>query len=162
MLQGVGLKGLCLFCLFLQKPIAMKRFLLLFACAVLCISCGVLRNMKSGYAHTEWTGVYKIFVADAGTETVTVTLSFGATKYTMVEKSVMPSYPAPVVKPDGTIDTLPGFSRENTRQGTYKVKGDEIILHQSDGTVHTLRPVSGRLESDDLSFQKIVFEKKGA
>ena len=137
----------------------MKRSLLLFACAVLCLSCSVLRNMRSGYANTVWSGVYKIFVADAGTETVTVTLSFGTTKYTMVEKSVMPSYPAPVVKPDGTIDTLPGFSRENTRQGTYKVKGDEILLKQDDGTVHTLRLVDGRLESRDFGLQKVVFEK---
>ena len=138
----------------------MKRFLLLFACAVMCMSCCVLRNMKSGYAHTEWTGVYKIFVADAGTETVTVTLSFGATKYTMVEKSVMPSYPATYVNPDGTIDTHPGFTREYTSQGTYEVKGDEILLKQADGTVHTLRLIADRLESDDLSFQKLVFEKK--
>ena len=137
----------------------MKRSLLLFACAVLCLSCSVLRNMRSGYANTVWSGVYKIFVADAGTETVTVTLSFGTTKYTMVEKSVMPSYPATYVNPDGTIDTHPGFSRENTRQGTYKVKGDEILLKQDDGTVHTLRLVDGRLESRDFGLQKVVFEK---
>ena len=72
----------------------------------------------------------------------------------------MPSYPATYVNPDGTIDTLPGFSREYTRQGTYEVKGNEIVLNQSDGTVHTLHLVSNRLESDDLSFQKLVFEKK--
>ena len=138
----------------------MKRSLLLFASVVLCLSCSVLRNMKSGFPNTEWTSVYKIFVADAGTETVTVTLSFDTAKsFTLEEKSVMPSYPAPVVNSDGTIDTLPGFSRENTRQGTYKVKGDEIVLKQADGTLHTLRLVAGRLESDDLSFQKLVFEK---
>ena len=137
----------------------MKRVLLLFACAVLCLSCSVLRNMRSGYANTVWSGVYKIFVADAGTETVTVTLSFGATKFTMVENSVMPSYPATYVNPDGTIDTLPGFTRENTRKGTYQVKGDEILLKQDDGTVHTLRLVDGLLESDDFGLQKVVFEK---
>lgn len=137
----------------------MKRFLLLFACAVMCLSCSVLRNMRSGYANTVWSGVYKIFVADAGTETVTVTLSFGATKFTMVENSVMPSYPATYVNPDGTIDTLPGFTRENTRKGTYQVKGDEILLKQDDGTVHTLRLVDGLLESRDLGLQKVVFEK---
>ena len=137
----------------------MKRSLLLFACAVLCLSCCVLRNMRSGYANTVWSGVYQIFVADAGTETVTVTLSFGATKFTMVENSVMPSYPAPVVNPDGTIDTLPGFSREYTRKGTYQVKGDEILLKQDDGTFHTLRLIDGRLESRDFGLQKVVFEK---
>ena len=137
----------------------MKRSLLLFACAVLCMSCCVLRNMRSGYANTVWSGVYKIFLADAGTETVTVTLCFGATKYTMEEKSVMPSYPAPVVNPDGTIDTLPGFSREYTRKGTYQVKGDEILLKQDDGTVHTLRLIDGRLESRDFGLQNRVFEK---
>lgn len=137
----------------------MKRSLLLFACAMLCMSCCVLRNMRSGYANTVWSGVYKIFLADAGTETVTVTLCFGATKYTMEEKSVMPSYPAPVVNPDGTIDTIPGFTRENTRKGTYQVKGDEILLKQDDGTFHTLHLIDGRLESRDFGLQNRVFEK---
>ena len=72
----------------------------------------------------------------------------------------MPSYPATYVNPDGTIDTHPGFTREYTSQGTYEVKGDEILLKQADGTVHTLRLIANRLESDDLSFQKLVFEKK--
>ena len=139
----------------------MKRSLLLFAVAVLCMSCCALRNKKPAFANTEWVCVYEMFVADAGTETTTATLTFDAAKgFTLEEKSVMPSYPATYVNPDGTIDTLPGFSREYTRQGTYEVKGDEIILNQSDGTVHTLHLVSDRLESDDLSFQKLVFEKK--
>ena len=71
----------------------------------------------------------------------------------------MPSYPAPVVNPDGTIDTLPGFSREYTRKGTYQVKGDEILLKQDDGTFHTLRLIDGRLESRDFGLQNRVFEK---
>ena len=139
----------------------MKRSLLLFAGAVMCVSCCALRNKKPDYANTEWVCVYEVFVADAGTETTTATLSFGATNgFTLEEKSVMPSYPATYVNPDGTIDTHPGFTREYTRQGTYEVKGDEILLKQADGTVHTLRLIADRLESDDLSFQKMVFEKK--
>ena len=139
----------------------MKRTLLLLAGAVVCVSCCALRNKKPAFANTEWISVYEMFVADAGTETTTVTLSFDAAKgFTLEEKSVMPPYPATYVNPDGTIDTHPGFTREYTRQGTYEVKGDIITLKQSDGTVHTLRFIASRLESDDLSYQKLVFEKK--
>ena len=137
----------------------MKRYLLLFAVAVLCMSCCALRHKNPAFANTEWVCVYEEFVADAGTETTTATLIFDAMKgFTLEEKSVMPSYPATYVNPDGTIDTLPGFSREFTRQGTYEVKGNEIVLKLSDGTVHVLHLVSDRLESDDLSYQKLVFQ----
>ena len=138
----------------------MKRFLPLLAVAVICVSCCLLRSKKPGYANTQWICVYELFVADAGTETTTATLSFGdASKFTLVEKSVMPPYSGTHVNPDGTIDTFPGHIREYTRQGTYEVKGNEIVLKQTDGTVHTLRIVGDKLESDDLSFQKLVFEK---
>ena len=140
----------------------MKHVLLLLAGVVMCASCCILRNKKPDYAQTEWICVSEMFVADAGTETTTATLSFDAKNgFTLEEKSVMPSHPASYVNPDGTIDVLPGFTREYTRQGTYEVKGDEIILKQADGTVHTLRLVAGQLESDDLSYQKLVFKKKG-
>ena len=139
----------------------MKHFPILLAVAVLCMSCCALRNKKSDYANTEWVCVYEMFVADAGTETVTVTLSFDAANgFTLEEKSVMPSYPATYVNPDGTIDTLPGFTREYTRQGTYTQKGTDLLLTTEDGTLHTLHILPDRLESDDLSFQKLVFEKK--
>ena len=138
----------------------MKHSLLLLAAAGICVSCCALRNKKSDYANTEWICTYDMFVADAGTETTTVTLSFGAANgFTLEEKSVMPSYPAMYVNPDGTIDTHPGYTREYTRQGTFEVKGDKIVLKQDDGTVHTLHLVADRLESDDLTYQKLVFEK---
>lgn len=139
----------------------MKRTLLPLAVVVMCVSCCILPHKKPAFSNTEWVCVYETFVADAGTETTTATLTFDAAKgFTLAEKSVMPSYPATYVNPDGTIDRLPGFTREYTRQGTYEAKGDEIVLKQADGTVHTLHLVSNHLESDDLSFQKLVFKPK--
>ena len=90
----------------------------------------------------------------------TVTLDFDAANgFTLEEKSVMPSHPAMYVNPDGTIDTIPGFAREYTRRGTFEVKGNDLILTTEDGTVHKLHNLSGRRVSDDLSYQKLMFEK---
>ena len=143
-----------------KKPVVMKHSLLLFAVVVASVSCCVLHNRKADFANTRWTCVLEEFVADAGTETTTVTLGFDAANgFTLEEKSVMPSHPAMYVNPDGTIDTIPGFTREYTRRGTFEVKGNDLILTTEDGTVHKLHILPDRLVSDDLSYQKLMFEK---
>ena len=124
------------------------------------VSCCVLRGRKAEFANTCWTCVQELFVADAGTETTTVTLTFDAGNgFTLEEKSVLPPHPATYVNPDGTIDTLPGFSREFTRRGTFTVKGNVLILTTEDGTVHNLDILPDRLVSPDLSFESLIFEK---
>lgn len=138
----------------------MKPSLLLLAVAMVSVSCCVLRGRKADYANTRWTCVYEVFVADAGTEKTTVTLDFDAANgFTLEEKSVMPSHPAMYVNPDGTIDTIPGSSREYTLRGTFEVKGNVLILTAEDGTVHKLDILPDRLVSDDVSYQKLLFEK---
>jgi hypothetical protein len=95
-----------------------------------------------------------------GTEKTTVTLDFDAANgFTLEGKSVTPSHPAMYVNPDGTIDTIPGSSREYTLRGTFEVKGNVLILTAEDGTVHKLDILPDRLVSDDLSYQKLLFEK---
>lgn len=138
----------------------MKHFPLLLAVTMMCVSCCALRTHKASFANTRWTSTFEEFVADIGTETVTFTLSFGAEKdFTLEEKSFLPAHPATYMNPDGTVDTLPAISREYTLRGTYTQKGTDLLLTTEDGTLHTLQILPDRLVSDDLSYQKLLFEK---
>lgn len=132
--------------------------------ALVCASCGMLNSgkSKSKYANTRWTSSYEMFVADAGTETTTVTLTFGPTnEFVLNFESHLPSHPAMYMNPDGTVDTIPGSSRSYSRRGTYEVKTDTIVLTNESGTVNTLRIAPNRLLAPDLTFEALVFEREG-
>lgn len=84
---------------------------------------------------SKWTAVLKEFVADAGTMTITHTLEFTSAKEVRIsEKTNMPSYPAMYMNPDGTVDTIPGWSSEKSETGTYKLRrGKLTIITTEDG-----------------------------
>ena len=139
----------------------MKSPLLL--AAVLLTSCSALSSKSPGLAGSRWTCVQKEFVADAGTETTTFTLSFvSAKEYVLETASVLPPHPAMYMNADGTVDTLPGHSSERTEKGTYTVRRGIIVLTTDGGLTHTLRQVSDTLESPDLSYRPVVFTRETA
>ena len=85
--------------------------------------------------NTTWTAIQEIFVADAGTMTITHSLVFGpANDVRIVEKTVMPSYPAMYVNPDGSIDTIQGWSNEQEKAGKYTFGKDKLtVILDEDG-----------------------------
>ena len=139
----------------------MRHILPLLAAALLCASCCLLRGHKSSFANTQWTSSYETFVADAGTETTTVTLSLGPkNEFVLDSESHLPAHSAMYVNADGTVDTIPASTRQYSERGTYEVKSDAIVLTAESGAVHRLDIVSGQLKSKDLSFQELVFTRK--
>lgn len=139
----------------------MRLPLFVVAAALLSVSCCALNGRKLKLADTCWTCVYEEFVADAGTETNTVTLTFDAGNgYVLETRCSMPPYPATYVNPDGSIDTHPGYLREYSERGTYEVKRGAVILTGEEGATHTLHVVSDRLESADLSYRPLTFSRK--
>lgn len=139
--------------------IAMRYLLSILATALLCASCCLLRGQKSGLANTQWTSSYEMFVADAGKETTTVTLTLGKKDFVLDWESHLPAHNAMYVNADGTIDTIPATTRQHTQRGTYKVKSGLLVLTDESGTVHRLNIVSGQLKSNDLTFQELVFTR---
>ena len=85
--------------------------------------------------NTQWKAVQEMFVADAGTMTITHTLDFVSDKDVKIkEEMYMPSYPAMYVNPDGTIDKIPARSSEHSYDGTYTFQDDFLIITLEDGT----------------------------
>ena len=137
----------------------MRYLLPILAAALLCASCCLLRGQKSGLANTQWTSSYDMFVADAGMEKTTVTLSLGRKDFVLDWESHLPAHPATYVNADGSIDTIPATTRQHTQRGTYKVRSNVLILTDEFGAVHRLDIVSGQLKSKDLTFQELVFSR---
>lgn len=144
-----------------KGKLMMKRKIFFILAVLLCTaSCSVM-NKKPAVKDTSWKSEYGLFVADAGTENVTVTLKFGAKNdYVMRTVSVMPSYPAMYMDENGKCPMMPGWSRESTTHGTYSVAPGKVILTEEDGTAHTLYYAEGKLESPDLAFEPIAFTRE--
>lgn len=105
----------------------LAAILVLTSCSVMCIKNPSLKN-------TVWTAESHMFVADAGTETTTYTLTFSfGNRYNLVTKSVLPPYPAMYMNPDGSVNVEPGFSSESTESGTYSFKKGVLTLKPSEG-----------------------------
>ena len=126
---------------------------------MLCASCCLLRGQKSGLANTQWTSSYEMFVADAGTETTTVTLTLGRKDFVLDWESLLPAHSATYVNADGSIDTILATTSQRTQSGTYKVRSNVLILTDEFGAVHRLNIVSGQLKSSDLTFQELIFKR---
>lgn len=139
----------------------MKLPIIVIAAALVCASCSILCNRKPNLKDTRWTGGFEEFIADVGTGTASYTLEFGsAGKYTLESKHVIPSHPATYVNPDGTIDRIPGHTSGHTSEGTWRVSGNTVTLTDKEGATYTLHYLSGLLESDDLSYQHLVFKQE--
>ena len=137
----------------------MRYLLSILAAALLCASCCLLRGQKSGLANTQWTSSYEMFVADAGTEKTTVTLTLGKKDFVLDWESHLPAHPAPAVNADGSIAPLPATPRQRTQSGTYKVRSNVLILIDEFGAIHRLNIVSGQLKSNDLTFQELILTR---
>lgn len=89
---------------------------------------------KPVFKKTVWEAVEKIFVADAGTMTITYTLEFTSAKNVQIkEESNLPPYHAMYMNPDGTVPMMPGQHSERTETGTYRVKGNMLTITTDDG-----------------------------
>lgn len=83
---------------------------------------------------TTWTAIQEMFVADAGTMTITHTLTFTSDKDVLVkEASYMPAYPAMYVNPDGSIDMHPARSSEREYACTYSFSKGILTVTSKEG-----------------------------
>lgn len=137
----------------------MKRILLFLTALTLCASCSVMCiNKKPNLNNTRWTCRFQEFVADAGNETVTFTLSFvSAKEYVLETEYYLPPYPAMRMNPDGTVDMMPGHHSQHAEKGTYSIKGNTVTLKDEDGLKRTLRYSPGKLATDELSYKPLIF-----
>lgn len=99
------------------------------------------KRNKNDIKGSTWSCEYKEFVADVGNESVTATLEFTSAKdFVFTEKAEMPPYPAMYMNADGTVPTMPGYSREYSFKGTYEVGKESVILtSEKGGTITLLR-----------------------
>lgn len=135
-----------------------SKFFLMTATVLITLSCCVMCYNNPDIKNTRWTCVVEEFVADAGTETTTFTLSFVSNKdFVMEYRSVLPAHPAMYMNPDGTVDRIPESSREFSYKGTYSLRQGVITLTSEDGDVYTLDYKPEKLETDNLYFRPIVF-----
>ena len=136
----------------------MRHLLPLITAVLLCASCCLLKSRKSEFSNTSWASSYEMFLADVGTETTTVTLTFGpSNKFVLEQQTVMPPYPSMTANADGTVDRNPGYTRTTSKRGTFQVKGNTLILTDTSGAVHNLLISSDHLTAPDLTFQELVF-----
>ena len=109
---------------------------------------------------TKWAAVQEMFVADAGTMTITHTLEFVSGKEVRIhEKSYLPSHPAMYMNPDGTVDRIPASSSERSEAGTYSYRRGKLLITTEDGvlTEYTFR--NGTFTRELPWGETLVFEK---
>ena len=107
-----------------------------------------------------WTAVQEMFVADAGTMTITHTLEFVSGKEVRIhEESYLPSHPAMYMNPDGTVDRIPASSSERSEAGTYSYRRGKLLITTEDGvlTEYTFR--NGTFTRELPWGETLVFEK---
>lgn len=135
--------------------------IILVTALILFTSCSVMCNKKNKLTGTRWTCEFNVFVADAGNEANTVTLSFvSAKKYTITTRRVLPPYPAMRMNADGTVDMKPGYDFEYTEEGTYSVKNGVITLTPENGAPTTFHIVLGKLKTEDLYYEPLFFSQE--
>ena len=113
-------------------------------------------------AGTQWQFVEKIFVADAGTMTITYTLSFTSDKeVTLTVENHMPSYPAMYVNPDGTIDRIPGSHSVTEKKGTWSLRRKILTITLEDGSRKVYECTDEKIVSPEktLSGETIEFTR---
>ena len=143
-----------------RKPILIA-FLVLGA-ALLVLSFTVIDGKKPKLKNTKWQGVEEMFVADAGTMTITHTLAFTSDKDVIVtHESYMPSYPAMYMNADGSVDMIPARSSSSSDTCTYKVKGKKVVITDKEGdeTVYVVKGnnVFSLVTSNPLTNEELVF-----
>lgn len=122
-----------------------NRLLHVFVLIVLFISSSCsLMSKNPVLKGNKWTAVQEMFVADAGTMTITHTLEFTSAKDVVIKESTyLPSHPAMYMNPDGTVDRIPASSSETELRGTYKFRRDVLTVTLEDGTVKEFTYMDG-------------------
>ena len=101
---------------------------------VLCLTSMTAMCKNPVLKNTRWVAEQQMFVADAGTMTITHTLEFvSATDVVIKTASVMPSHPATYVNADGSIDRIPGWTHEQEEKGTYRFRKKILSITDEDG-----------------------------
>lgn len=117
------------------------RLALIATAVFICSSFTVMpcKSKQPVLKGTTWTSIQKMFVADAGTMTITTMLEFTSKKdVTIRQKHVMPSHPAMYMNADGTVDRIPGYENEFSEAGTYTFKKDILTITKEGGNTTTL------------------------
>ena len=105
---------------------------------------------KPSLRGSRWVCVQEMFVADAGTEMQTYTLTFtSAKKCVFTSRWVLPAHPGMYMNPDGTVDTIPESFSESERKGTWRYKRDAVTVTFEDGSTETFLYLSGNLIGSD-------------
>ena len=128
-------------------------FLFASSCSIMCKN-PVLKG-------TKWTAVQEMFVADVGTMTIHHSLEFTTDKDVLVGySSYTPAYPAMYVNPDGTIDTMPARSYEQTDPATYVFKDGKLtITSKGGGTTEYVYQEDGTFIHEESWGEKVVFSR---
>ena len=129
--------------------------------AVIILSCSVMKKNDPAFKNTEWVAIEEMFVADAGTMTITHTLKFNAhDSVTVGWKSYMPAYPAPYMNRDGSVDIHPATSSEYFDEGTYTCQKGTLTITLKDGSVKAYTIQDNTLVFTTSYGVKLVFNKK--
>ena len=130
------------------------------AVAAALFSCCMMNAKEPVFKGTEWVFIEKIFVADAGTMTVTHTLKFTSDKEVEVGwQSYMPAHPQMYMNSDGTVDTVPASGNEDVEKGTYFYKKGMLTITLEDGSVKEYKYQDGLLLAEGHT-EGMVFSQK--
>ena len=144
-----------------MKTINLLRIFVLCAALSISSSCCIM-GKNPVFKGTKWTAVQEMFVADAGTMTINHTLEFLSAKIVLVkEDGSMPSYPAMYMNPDGTVDTMPGYSTHYEYTGTYTFSDGILTITKEEGgapTRYLLQP-DGTLARPEPWGETLVFSR---
>ena len=111
---------------------------------------------------TRWTALQEMFVADAGTMTITYTLDFISKKEVRIkEESFLPAHPAMYMNPDGTVDRIPARSSESEEAGIYRVRRGILTITTEDGLrqEYTIRE-DGTITREEPYGETLIFQKQ--
>lgn len=130
---------------------------------VLCFTSFTAMCKNPVLKNTSWVAVQEMFVADVGTMTITHTLEFVSDKDVVIrEVTVMPSHPAMYVNPDGTIDTIQGWTNEQEEKGTYSYKRGilTILVEDSSPKMYAYQSDGTFTFEDSILRETVVFSRK--
>lgn len=131
------------------------------ALAVAILSCSVMKG-PGALKNTTWEYIEEMFVADAGTMTITHTLEFTSANEVKVGwMSYMPAHPAMYMNRDGSVDTIPASHSEMVNKGTYTVGKDKVTITLENGTVKEYEIIKGGMLVGNSDYgTKEVFNRK--
>ena len=130
------------------------------ALAVAILSCSVMKG-PGALKNTTWEYIEEMFVADAGTMTITHTLEFTSANEVKVGwTSYMPAHPAMYMNPDGSVDTIPAHSGEFSHHGTYSLKKDVLKITLEDGSVTEYKLQGNTLISGKPDGPREIYTRK--